>query len=183
MKDEKEILMYDSDEIVTYRTDIKGWVGKDGRYYGDGEAAEHMARWSNCTHTKCSCGNIIISRSYSDCQSCRETKWALKYDSYPIVKWDGETPLAIFNDDVYFFSLDDILSYCEDNALNVEDLKLVLCQESNFREIDLEYFADETHEDWEPSKNLKERIKEFNEFIRSESTNTWFPLNVRVIIK
>ena len=33
----EEIVMQDSDEAATYRTDIKGWVSRNGRYYGDGK--------------------------------------------------------------------------------------------------------------------------------------------------
>lgn len=34
---DKSVIMFDSPEAATYRTDIKGWVSRDGRYYGEDE--------------------------------------------------------------------------------------------------------------------------------------------------
>ena len=44
---DKEKVMYDADDIVEYRTNIEGWVDKNGRFWGKDE---NMARYHICTH-------------------------------------------------------------------------------------------------------------------------------------
>ena len=64
IKETEKIVMYDSPEAATYRTDIKGWVSRDGHFYGDnGPSAEHGARWSGCTHMNCKCGTSMRKES------------------------------------------------------------------------------------------------------------------------
>src|SRR5690606_36148732 len=46
--------------------------------------------------------------------------------------------------------------------------------------IDFDYWCDEVHEDWEPSSEFTKQLKDFNEFLKNESTNTWWATNKRV---
>ncbi|MCW7764474.1 hypothetical protein [Photorhabdus luminescens] len=50
------------------------------------------------------------------------------YAEMPRQKWDGITPIAIFDDDQYFYYLDELLDFCYSNEVQPQDLKLVLCQ-------------------------------------------------------
>ena len=46
----EQIVMRDSPESAQYRTDLKGWVSRDGFYFGDGPQGERTARYAGCTH-------------------------------------------------------------------------------------------------------------------------------------
>ena len=73
--EDKEQILYTSDEVAKHVTNIEGWVDRHGRFWGKDE---HMARWSGCTHIICpSCGNPT-SRNYTICSDCRNKK-ALSY--------------------------------------------------------------------------------------------------------
>lgn len=41
----EQIVMRDSPEAAQYRTDLKGWVSRDGFYFGDGPQGERTARY------------------------------------------------------------------------------------------------------------------------------------------
>ncbi len=139
------------------------------------------------TYANCSACGKEFKKDYSydnQCSQCRVGSEWKRYNELNLVEWDGETPLCIFNDDTYFFSMDEILDYLEDGeGIEISDLMLCVCERSTFREVDFDYFIDEVHEDWEPSDEMKKKLEEFNDFLRSEPTNTWFQGKQRVTLK
>lgn len=139
------------------------------------------------THDNCvKCGNEF-KKEYSfnnKCSMCKFADELERYEKLALIEWDGETPLCIFNDDKYFFSVDDIQEYIDEQEdLNIEDLMLCVCEESSFLQIDYQHFADVVHDEWEPSDEMKRKLEEFNDFLRAESTNTWFQGKQRVTLK
>lgn len=137
------------------------------------------------THDDCAdCGTEFEKRyTYQrKCGSCLMRDKIEKYNSFTLVEWDGETPLAIYDDDIYFFSYEEIEEYCEENEVIMSDLMLVLCNKSTFRTLDYDYFMDDTHEDWEPSTEFETKVKDFNEWLEQQNTHTYFPTNKRVTI-
>lgn len=138
------------------------------------------------THDNCSCGEEFEKRfTYQKlCSNCENKKNDNSYQSLDLIEWDGYEPLFLFDtDDKYFFNLDDLLDYCSDEELEPSDLRLLNCVKSNFSPIELESICEEvTHEDWEPSKEFEDKLKEFNNWLTNQSTDTWFPGNKRVNI-
>lgn len=135
------------------------------------------------THDNCSDCGIEFEKHFTyarRCASCAFKEKCKKYDAFELVKWDAKTPLCIYDDDTYFFDADDILIYCEDHNIKPSELMLVICKTTNFSTIDFEQWCDEVHEDWEPSSEFTQKLKEFNEFLQNESTNTWWATNKRV---
>jgi hypothetical protein len=162
MKDEK-VIHYDSPEAATYKTDISGWVGADGRFYGKDERA---ARWGGCTHKKCvECENYT-EKTWTHCEDCRNKKAADRYNELPFREWDGKAPLCIWGSEQYFFTEDDLIEYLYDNELNGCDVQLVLARPIGYSEIDYSYWGDDAHEDWEPPKELVEAVEKVNDLIR-----------------
>lgn len=140
---------------------------------------------SYITHDDCSdCGTEFEKRyTYQrKCNLCLMLDKVEKYNNLELVEWDGETPLAIYDDDVYFFDYESIEEYCEENEVIMSELMLVVCNKSTFRTLDYDYFMDDTHEDWEPSTEFETKVKEFNEWLEQQDTNTYFPTNKRVTI-
>lgn len=138
------------------------------------------------THVDCDMCGLEFKKRYdyeSVCASCKHKEKIDKYNAMPLVEWDGESYLFDYlSDDKYFSDADEILDYCEDNEIEPKDLMLVECTSTNFSQLDFDIWADDVHEDWEPSTEFQEKLKEFNDFLSKKSTNTWFPSKKRVDI-
>lgn len=137
------------------------------------------------THDDCADCGIEFKKEYTyqyKCESCLFKAKVDKYNSLELVEWDGETPLCIYDDDTYFFDYESIEEYCDEREITMSGLMLVLCEKSNFNHIEFDYWADDIHEDWEPSDEFVKKVKEFNDFLEIESTNTWFASKKRVKI-
>jgi len=106
--------------LVQYRTDLEGWTGPDGKYYGKGEDGERQARYANSTHKKCECGNIM-SRGWSVCDTCRNKRVQERYESLEAVEWDGKSYMCV--DDNFFTSMEEVFEYCEDNEITISECK------------------------------------------------------------
>lgn len=178
MKEEKEIIMYDSGEAASKKT-LTGWVsgGKGGypsHYYGDDE---HMARWAGCTHLKCECGNIM-SKSYTKCEECRHKKSSDYYMSLPFKEWDFKEYVVEWDGDKYFFSLEELEDYMQENE--IEEIDLLFCEPIEYSMIDSEDLVNgNAHEDWEPSAELEKRIKELNDYLGTLPAHSYEPGKVR----
>jgi hypothetical protein len=176
---EEKIIMYDTPAAATYRTGIEGWVSSDGRFFGKGEHAEQMARYAGSTHQKCECGGIA-PKGWIRCEECRRKKANEDYLKLPYKEWDGNEPICLYDDDRFFFSEEELIDYLYDHELNGSDVQLVLCQPMMYQPIDSETVAGDSHEDWEPSKELEDRIKQFNEFLKTLPPHSWEPGKIRI---
>ena len=169
----KEIILNTDPNIVEYKTNIEGWVGKDGRFYGKDK---DQAIYGNSTHKKCEKGHIY-RKSWINCPDCESEKILSKYMQLPFKDWDLKTPLCLFMSDKYFFSIDDIEDYLDIEDLKPEDLDLVICKPNFLWEIQTDYWEDIYPEDRDledvASKELLSKLKELNELIRNESPVSW----------
>lgn len=181
MKDDK-IIMYDSPEAATYRTDIKGWVSSDGIFCGDGSHGEQSARYRGATHTKCKCGNLIKMRSYTICDTCRRKKELDYYNSLPYKEYDG-SPVVDYHKDTFFFKQDDIEDYLEENEL--ESIDLLFCEEKKWAEVNYDFWNDDLPEDsdGELPKKLVEALENLNKVIRELPPCSYSPGKVRTTFK
>lgn len=165
---------------VSAKISIKAFSVGDKVFNSNLVSKEQLA-----THIDCEdCGKEIKkSTTYQKvCSDCSVIRASNKFNSLPRIEWDGETPVALFGSDQYFFSSDDILNYCDENETSPENLSFVLCETNNFSKIDYDLFIDSVHEDYEFSDEFEKKLKEFNDFLEKEPTNTWFPTNKRVCI-
>lgn len=151
MKDNQKmsepIILNTSDEAASIQT-ITGWVSREGFFYGPDE---RTARYAGATHMVCeNCGGHYPKGSW--CDPCQKTKDDAKYAAFPVQEWDGVTPLAIFDSDIYFFDYGDIERYCEDNDVTLDSLRLVLCEPMYVPRFELtEFCADVLPEDGDES--------------------------------
>lgn len=144
---------------------------------------------SYITHEDCKlCGTEFKKRFIyqKTCDECLFKKTREDWEAMELVQWDGKSHLFIHgSDNEYFSKDDDIWSWCEDNEVDPESLMLVMCEKSKFKHIELEHITEDferVYEDWEPSSEIKKKIKDFNDWIDSKSTNTWFPVDKRVVL-
>lgn len=171
--EEKEI-MYDSDEAATFKTGISGWVSSKGHFYGKNEQS---ARYDGSTHRVGTCGHKT-KHPYTICEECRRVKGKNKYLSMPYVEWDMKTPVCLFDDDKYFFFYEEVFEYCEDNDIEVCDLRLCICTPNHFTEVEVDSIApeDEAPEDYDGDlpKEIQGALDNLNKIIREfKKPFTW----------
>ncbi|MGN6417777.1 MAG: hypothetical protein ACTHMC_09815 [Pseudobacter sp.] len=174
MSTEKKVIMYDSEEAAKQVT-VTGWVSSDGRFFGKDE---HAARYAGCTHGTCECGNPT-EKGWLKCESCRHKASAERYQKLEFQEWDGITPLCIYGDDQYFFNEDELEDFLYEREMNGTDICLVLCVPVRYGEVRYECFADDTHEDWEPTPELTQKLNEFNQYLRSLPCHSWTAGKIR----
>lgn len=179
MKDEK-IIMYDSPEAATYVTNIEGWVDVNGLFFGKGKEGELMARYSSHTHKICDCGNKI-EKGWIKCSECRRKSGIERYNARQFKEWDGVEPVCTWDGDRYFFNEEDLIEYMEENEEDTIDL--LICEPVNYTQIDLDTIVDNTHDDWQPEKELCEKIDEFNNYLKTLPPHSWMPGKVRTSYK
>lgn len=178
----KEIILDTDEGIIEYRTDIEGWVGKNGIFYGK---EKHLAIYANSTHKKCEKGHIY-SKSWISCSECREAELPEKYLRLEYKEWDGETPLCIYDTDTYFFNIEEIEDYVEEEEIKTEDLKLVICEPAYLSEVCEDYWEDVLPEDWSVEDIcpiVAQKLKELNEAISKARVASWWAGKCRTAIK
>ena len=158
---ENKIVMRDSPEAAQYRTDLKGWVSRDGFYFGDGPQGERTARYSGCTHVPCDRCGAPTPRGYTQCRDCRELTYIAKYEAMPRAEWDGEAMLYSEARDQYYSTPDDAAEDLEDDQ-TLADLRLVICEPNYVRQIESDYCCDELPEDGDVPDEVMDAIEAFN---------------------
>lgn len=167
------VVMMDSPEAATEQT-VTGWVSRDGFFFGKDE---RTARYAGATHRACEeCGKAI-EKNWIVCPLCREKKMSEKFTKLDRRKWDGVTPLAIWDTDTYFFSLEDVEQYCEENEVEMLNLCLVFCDPIKPREVDAgDLFHDELPEDGEvQDSDIIAAVDALNKAIRKAQPFSWYP--------
>ena len=177
-------VMYDAPEAAHYKTDIKGWVSRNGYFFGDLPHSEHQARYDGSTHKLCEkCGKLMGSKSY--CSPCQDLHNEAVWQKMPIVDWDGVCMICIHNDDQYFSDPDEFFEWCHDN--DVEDpssIRLVATNPVRFREVDGSYWEDGLPEDGELPDEIQKALNVLNKTIREYKTvSCWHAANRRIILE
>ena len=105
-------------------------------FWGDFQAAEHAARLCCAKDVPCKCGRARHVPTRTRCDQCdqdAETRW---WNALPVAKWEGEFPLAMWKEDLYFWDAESLANYLGDcrlkeaEELTDEDLnafRLVVC--------------------------------------------------------
>ena len=177
---EKQVITYDSPEAATYRTDIKGWVSRDGLYFGKDE---DLARYSGCTHKRCECG-AVFEKCWVQCEACRtadrEKREAEKLAKMPRQEWDGSTPLYHEAGDRYLFDEDEVEELCEDEGKTFDEMQFQLCKPNHPHMIEAHDFADDPPEDRELPDEVVAAIDAFNTAVK-DSVLSWSPIEVLAV--
>jgi hypothetical protein len=166
MPNEKIVLPSDPEaaQLVTVQLWQAGPYAENtgrGMLYKD----EHSARFVGSTHRICEgCGKAFDRRRsrYVVCDGCMTLRDHAKYEALPLVEWDGTTPLCIFDGDDYFFAIDDIDTYLDNNFARVGDsdekmagylanLQLVVCEPEGPHVVDADCI--ESYLEWDSDRD------------------------------
>lgn len=149
------------------------------RYWADRISKNQIA-----THVDCEDCGIEFEKDYTIqrfCFVCNSKRNSEKYSQLELVEWDGKSMLCVWDDDTFFSDPDEALEYCEENEINPAELRLVICKETSFGNINIaECLQDDLHEDWEPDAELTRIQKELDTYLKTASTNTWTASNKRI---
>ena len=171
MKTETEVILPSDPRAAHYVTDIKGWVSRDGRFYGNDE---RLARWAGSTHNVCDACGAVTERPWTHCAPCRARSKAERHAKRETKPYNGE---PIYSDaiDKFFFDEDELLDYlADDDAVPLNDLQLVFCKPQFAREIDTDIWCDELPDDHEVPGWLTEAVETLNQTIRErEEPLSW----------
>jgi len=159
------------------------WKGKDGKLFNDKSLAEYTLAIAR----KCEkCGKPTEGMSYILCPSCTSVKKRERYEELQEIEWDGETPLCLFQDDTYFFHLDEIQDYCDENEIeDIQELMLVLCEPNKPRAFSIYDLLDDVlpedtgADEYSGALELEDKV---NEWLNSHIFS-WVESNKRVAIK
>ena len=173
------VVLMDSAEAASIKT-VTGWVSASGRFFGDDE---RLARYDGATHRTCEKNQdhpIYEKNGY--CPECWKENRAAMFSAMPKKQWEGE-PLALFDSDSYFFSLDELNDYCSDNDCRISDLDLVICEPNRAIEIDPnEYYCDDLSEDGEVPDELAAAFDALNAEIAKSAPLSWSPGKYAAVI-
>lgn len=140
------------EDAAERKSGIEGWVCKTcHRFWGEDK---HMAHWCCAKDLPCKCGKRIVG-SWTACKDCRDANDEAKWAAKPEVEWDGEFPLAIWDDDKFFWNEEEVYEWLADDVDDEDladfdplDFKWTTTRERKPREFDgSDYFTDYLHED------------------------------------
>lgn len=140
------VVLAESPEAAEYRTDLKGWVSRNGRYFGDSAYSETAARYDGCTHYGCKYCSAVVEKPYTACRACRDKKETDRFESLPQAEWDGKAWLYSMVREKYYPTPADAEDELEEGE-TLTDLRVVICTPNYVRQLDTEYFSDDLPED------------------------------------
>ena len=167
------------EQAAEIRTNLSGWVCKTcKRYWADDE---HMARWCCASDLECGekgCKNRI-DKGYTMCTSCSGKKTVARWEALEAVEWDGKTPLVVHDDDTYFFEVEDLDRYLEDNEIKIEDVRLMICVPLGKPYFDMvDHLEDYLPEDMD-CEDPKDINKTVNDWVKEHADPVWTSGNTR----
>lgn len=175
MKQAEEVVMYDSPEAATYRTDITGWVSRAGLYFGTGDAAETMARNSGCTHTRCASCGTVMPKGHLLCSHCRKLAADERYAKMPRAQLEDRAWLYARANDRYYGDLSEAEDDLEEGQ-TLADLQLVICEPIYARQIDEDFFQEDEDMDFdgELPAEVRDAVAAYNRAV-SGIVLSWSP--------
>jgi hypothetical protein len=170
---DQKIIVNDSPEAAQIKT-VTGWVdGKTGHFWGEDEL---QARYGGSTHCRCECGGIYERGHGIRCSACQMNFDIETFNSYPVEKWDGVTPVVLYNTDRFFFN-EDILDFVADSDLAKDaELRICKCYPHNLSLISDDHWCDDLPDggDAELPEEVQNAVDALNEAIKAAGPVSWF---------
>lgn len=191
-KDSEKILSTD-DRAATYVTNLKGWVCRNGMFFGEDERS---ARYNGATHIKCNikgCDELIKKYDLA-CDKCASENYINQFKKLQIVDYKNEDCEVIFSDllEEYFVDIphlyERISEYCIEHNIDKDEFdetmfRLQPCEEVKLTEIKESDILNEDSfcdHDVELSRDILLYLELLNKEINNFKTNVYEYKNKRL---
>ena len=161
-KQQDQTILIDSPEAAHYQTGIKGWVSRQGHYFGD---SEHNARYAGCTHILCGQCGRPTEKGRTACNGCREANELARYEAMPRAEWDGKAMLYSQVSGKFYETPDDAAEDLDDADDDLSSLRLVICKPVYVPQLEPDYCADDMANDQEVPATVIDAMEAFNEAV------------------
>jgi len=170
-------ILPESGEAAKYVEDIKGWVSRNGVFFGTNEEA---ARNNGCTHRKCHDCGAIIDKKYFRCDNCAFTEKIKRYGKLKEMEWDQSLPAYSIQLGMFFNDKDEVKDFLLKTKLGFDNLLLVVCVPTQLSYLDVDRWYDEMPDDTDVPDELVEAVEAFNETIDEIGAIGYEPGKIRV---
>ena len=149
---------------------------------------ERMARYCCSNDFPCECGGRH-TKGWVYCKKCRDKNKHDKWYAKEEIEWNGEFPIALWDNDVYFFDDGELMDYFyddmdvpSDELPNIDSAWLTTCKPSEPRHFEMsEYLCDSLPEDADIDE--KEINKIVNGWISENGPFSFLATGKRLSIK
>lgn len=173
------IILDTNEKAATYRTDIHGWVSRNGNFYGQ---SKEMAQWDGCTHVPCkSCGEPTPKQRLQ-CPKCRLARETALYNAREARAWDGVAMLYSEKTGEYFNDLETAEDLLEKGETLV-DLRLIICEPVYLHEINTDYWEDDLGEEGDLPEDVYVALDALNQAIQDADPVSWEPGRFRLLLE
>jgi hypothetical protein len=163
------MILNESPEAAQQMT-ITGWYDRLGRYFGQDERS---ARWSGCTHVKCSECGTVTEKHHAVCDSCHQKGRIALFDTFPVVKWDGDRPVVLFDTDRFFFG-EAILDFIADSdPAKDSEIRICMCHPNYLHLVESDIWEDDLPEDGELPDDVRAAVDALNQVIKAAGPVSW----------
>jgi len=164
------IILNDSTEAAQLKT-VTGWYDRFGQYFGQDE---RTARWSGCTHVKCSECEAVTEKHRSVCDSCHQKARIAVFNAFPVEKWDGKTPVVFFDTDRFLYG-ESILDFIADSdPAKDSELRICKCLPNHLRLIETDVWQDDLPDDGgELPDEVQQAVDWLNHVIKAAAPVSW----------
>lgn len=171
-RETKPLLPWNESAELRVITEPQWFCRTCGRFFG---SDERQARYCCSGSRICEDCGKECHKHFTVCNSCdrirREKKWFEK----PVVSWDGEFPITLWDSDEFFFDLESLQDYIYELELDegetlidyVNNMRFTSCKPTKPRDFDLSsLFEDCLGDDQDPPEN-DELEKAVNDWVKS----------------
>ena len=170
---DKQIILNTDKNAAEYRTDISGWVSRDGIFFGKDE---RTARWSGCTHVKCEDCGEPVEKSRLVCNKCHDNRLIKKHEQLPVKEWDETGMLYSTALEKYYSSWDETECDTEEYGISMKDMLLVICKPQYLHQIDTDIWCDDLpDESDELPDEVEIALEKLNTAIRNAPPVSYYP--------